>query len=210
MAFDGKLLNRPADPTGERAVAEALTYFYYGVYAPTPPSRVVSPNADGVDDAQALSYKLVRQSTITATMNGPGGVVIPLDSGSHGPGMYRFTWDGKDQPEGAWTFRVVADDDLGRNSTADRQFSLNNTLGFVTARSSGKRVVAGFKLSRPARVAVRIETPGGALVRALPPRSFPAGDGSVSWTGRRGRYVVSVTATNAIGAVEQSAPVRLR
>jgi flagellar hook assembly protein FlgD len=143
-------------------------------------------------------------------MNGPGGVVIPLDSGSHGPGMYRFTWDGKDQPEGAWTFRVVADDDLGRNSTADRQFSLNNTLGFVTARSSGKRVVAGFKLSRPARVAVRIETPGGALVRALPPRSFPAGDGSVSWTGRRGRYVVSVTATNAIGAVEQSAPVRLR
>jgi hypothetical protein len=210
MAFDGKLLNRPADPTGERAVAEALTYFYYGVYAPTPPSRVVSPNADDVDDAQALSYKLVRQSTVTATMNGPGGVVVPLDSGSHGPGTYRFTWDGKDQPEGAWTFRVVADDDLGRNSTAERQFSLNNTLGFVTARASGKRLIAGFKLSRPARVAVRIETPGGSLVRALPARSFPAGDGTVSWTGRRGRYVVSVTATNGIGAVEQTAPVRLR
>jgi phosphodiester glycosidase len=210
MAFDGKLLNRPADPTGERAVAEALTYFYYGVYAPTPPSRVVSPNADGVDDAQALSYKVVRQSTVTATMNGPGGAVVPIDSGARSPGTYRFTWDGKGQPEGAWTFRVVANDDLGRNSTADRQFSLNNTLGFVTARASGKRLVTGFKLTRPARVVVRIETPGGALVRALPARNFSAGDGSVSWTGRRGRYVVSVTATNAVGSVEQTAPIRLR
>jgi Phosphodiester glycosidase len=210
MAFDGKLLNRPSDPSGERAVAEALTYYYYGVYAPAPPSRVVSPNADGVDDAQTLAYKLVRQSNVTATMNGPGGVTVPLDSGAHGPGTYRFTWDGKDQPEGPWTFRVVAQDDLGRSSTADRQFSLNNTLGFVTARTSGKRVVAGFKLSRPARVTVRVETPGGALVRALPARNFPEGDGSVSWTGRRGRYVISVTATNAIGAVELTAPVRLR
>jgi flagellar hook assembly protein FlgD len=210
MAFDGKLLNRPSDPSGERAVAEALTYFYYGAYAPTPASRVVSPNADGVDDAQALSYKVVRRSTVTATMNGPGGVVVPLDSGSRDAGVYRFTWDGKDQPEGNWTFRVVAQDDLGRSSTAERQFSLNNTLGFVTARASGKRVVAGFKLSRPARVAVRIETPGGAVVRALPARNFSAGDGSVTWTGRRGRYVISVTATNAIGSVEQTAPVRLR
>jgi hypothetical protein len=31
MAFDGKLLNRPSDPGGERAVAEALTVFYDGV-----------------------------------------------------------------------------------------------------------------------------------------------------------------------------------
>jgi hypothetical protein len=209
MAFDGKLLNRPSDRGGERAVAEALTLLYYGVYAPTPPSRVVSPNADGIDDAQALVYRLVRPSTVTATASGPGGAVVQLDAGSRAPGTYRFNWDGAGQPEGAWIFRVVADDDLGRRSTADRQFSLNNTLGFLTARASGRRVVADFKLARPARVVVRIETPGGALVRTLPTRSLPAGDGTASWTGRPGRYVLSVTATNDLGAVELTAPFRL-
>ncbi len=209
MAFDGKLLNRPSDRAGERAVAEALTLLYYGVYAPTPPSRVVSPNADGIDDAQTLLYKLVRPSTVTATASGPGGAVVKLDGGSRAPGTYRFNWDGAGQPEGAWTFRVVADDDLGRRSTAERQFSFNNTLGFLTARASGRRVAAGFKLARSARVVVRIETPGGALVRALPARSLPAGDGAASWTGRPGRYVLSVTATNDLGAVELTAPFRL-
>lgn len=209
MAFDGKLLNRPSDRGGERAVAEALTLLYYGVYAPTPPSRVVSPNADGVEDAQTLVYKLVRPSTVTATATGPGGAVVQLDSGSRAPGTYRFNWDGAGQAEGAWTFRVVADDDLGRRSTAERQFSLNNTLGFLAARASGRRVVAGFKLTRPARVAVRVETPGGALVRALSTRSLPAGGGIASWTGRPGRYVLSVTATNDVGAVELTAPFRL-
>src|SRR5205807_8860958 len=59
LAFDGKLLNRPSDRGGERAVAEALTLFYYGVYEPVLPARVLSPNADGVDDTQTFAYKLV-------------------------------------------------------------------------------------------------------------------------------------------------------
>ncbi|HEX9381022.1 MAG TPA: phosphodiester glycosidase family protein [Gaiellaceae bacterium] len=210
MAFDGKLLNSPSDRDGERAVAEALTLFYYGVYAPALPSRVLSPNADGLDDTQTLAYKLVRPSTVSATLTGPGGAVIPLDSGSRPPGVYRFSWNGAGQPEGAWAFKVAADDDLGRHSAADRQFSLNNTLGFLSARASGRRVVASFKLARPARVALRIETPGAAIVRTLPGRSLSAGDATVAWSGSPGSYVFSVTATNDIGAVELTAPFRLR
>jgi hypothetical protein len=209
MAFDGKLLNRPSDRGGERAVAEALTLFYYGVYAPALPARVLSPNADGVDDTQALAYKLVRASTVTATLSGPGGAVVPLDSGSRGPGVYRFNWNGVGQPEGAWTLKVVADDDLGRHSTADRQFALNNTLGFLSVRASGRRVVASFKLARPARAALRIETPSGAIVRTLPTRSLPQGEATISWQGRPGRYLFSVTATSEVGAVELAAPFRL-
>jgi hypothetical protein len=210
MAFDGKLLNRPSDPGGERAVAEALTIFYYGVYAPALPARVLSPNADGADDTQTFAYKLVRPSTVTATLTGPGGIVVPLDSGSRAPGSYKFSWTGEGQPEGAWTFRTVADDDLGRHSIADRQFGLNNTLGFVTAGASHRRVTATFKLARPARVALRIETPGGGIVKTLATRSFPAGDGTISWRGRPGSYVFSATATNEVGAVELTAPFRLR
>jgi hypothetical protein len=210
MAFDGKLLNRPSDPGGERAVAEALMLFYYGVYLPVTTARVLSPNGDGVDETQTLAYKLVRRSNVTATLNGPGGAVVPLDAGTREPGAYRFNWDGAGQPEGAWSLKVVADDDLGRRSSADRQFSLNNTLGFVSTRASGRRVFVSFKLARPARVALRIETPGGAIVRTLPGRTLSAGDATVSWRGRAGRYVFSVTATNDVGAVELAAPFRLR
>jgi hypothetical protein len=210
MAFDGKLLNRPSDPGGERAVAEALTLFYYGVYAPALPARVLSPNADGVDDTQTFAYKLVRPSTVTATLTGPGGVVVPLDSGARAAGSYKFDWTGAGQPEGAWTFRTVADDDLGRHSVADRQFALNNTLGFLTSAASHRRVTGTFKLARPARVALRIETPGGGIVKTLATRSLAAGDGSISWRGRPGSYVFSATATNEVGAVELTAPFRLR
>jgi len=210
MAFDGKLLNRPSDGGGERAVAEALTLFYYGVYVPALTTRVLSPNSDGVDDTESLSYKLVRRSTVTATLNGPGGAVVPLDSGVRAPGVYRFSWNGAGQPEGAWTFRVIADDDLGRHSVAERQFTYNNTLGFLSTRSSGRRVTVSFKLGRPARVVLRIETPAGVIIRTLPGRSLPQGDTTVSWRGRPGSYVFSVTATADVGAVELTAPFRLR
>jgi hypothetical protein len=210
MAFDGKLLNRPSDPGGERAVAEALTLFYYGVYQPALPARVLSPNSDGIDDSQALAYKLVHPSTVSATLVGPGGIIVPIDAGSKPAGLYKFNWTGAGQPEGAWTFRVVADDDLGRHSTSDRQFSLNNTLGFIKAGASHRRMTGSFKLARPARVALRIETPSGGIVKTLATRSLQAGDGSISWRGRPGSYVFSATATNETGAVELTAPFRLR
>ena len=45
MAFDGKLLSRPSDRGGERAVAEALALFYYGVYVPPLASKAVPSSA---------------------------------------------------------------------------------------------------------------------------------------------------------------------
>jgi flagellar hook assembly protein FlgD len=105
---------------------------------------------------------------------------------------------------------VTADDDLGRRSVADRQFALNGTLGFLTVRAAGKRATAAFKLARTAQVTARVETSAGAIVRTLSTRSTPAGDANVSWRGRAGRYVFSVTATNDAGSVELTAPFRLR
>ena len=118
MAFDGKLLNRPSR-RGEPAVASALALFYSGVYAPPLASREFSRS-----NAVALSYKLVRPSTVTADVVGPGGATVPLDSGARTPGTYRLALAAGEQPAGAWTFRVVADDDQGRRSTAERDFTL--------------------------------------------------------------------------------------
>jgi hypothetical protein len=118
MAFDGKLLSRPRGGR-EGAVAETLALFYYGVYAPPLAAKTVAASA-----SLALSYKLVRPATVIATMNGPGGAVVPLESGQRAPGVYRFTWSAAGQPQGTWTYRVTADDDQGRHSVAERDFSV--------------------------------------------------------------------------------------
>jgi Phosphodiester glycosidase len=119
MAFDGKLLNRPSDRGGERAVADAPTLFYYGAYVPPLADRTLAAGG-----TVPLSYKLVRPSTVIATLVGPGGAGVALASGARAPGVYRFNWASAGQPAGAWTFRVVADDDQGRRSTAERDFTL--------------------------------------------------------------------------------------
>src|SRR5205823_837411 len=64
VAFDGRVLNRPSDPSGERPVGEALVVGYGGVYAPSP-SPTLSPNGDRFGDREALSYKLVRPATVS-------------------------------------------------------------------------------------------------------------------------------------------------
>lgn len=124
LAFDGKLLDRPSDRTGERAVADALLLSYAGVYAPPPSAGTLSSS-----ETEALSYKLVRASTVSAVLSGPNGVAVALDSGRRAPGSYRFDWNGKladgsAAPAGRWTFSVAADDDQGRHSAADRSFTL--------------------------------------------------------------------------------------
>ena len=157
----------------------------------------------------------MRPSAVTASLVGPGGAAIPLDSGRHDPGLYKFTWagtntDGSPATEGKWTFSVAASDDQGRQSAAERVFGLNTTLGFVAARVSGRRLTGTFRLARAARIATRIETPNGVIVQTLPGRSLDAGTQATSWRGRPGRYVLSVTATNETGSVEQTAAFTLR
>jgi hypothetical protein len=118
MAFDGKLLSRPRGGR-EAAVADSLAVFYYGVYAPPLTSKTFASSA-----SIPLSYKLVRSATVSATMNGPGGAVVPVDAGQRAAGIYRFNWSAAGKPQGAWTFRVSADDNQGRHSVAERDFSV--------------------------------------------------------------------------------------
>jgi Phosphodiester glycosidase len=118
MAFDGKMLDRPS-ARGERPAGTGLMLNYYGVYAPP-----LSGRAFSAGDTVALSYKLVRPSTVTAEVDGPGGAAVPVDSGQHGPGTYRFTWSAAGRAAGDWTFRVTVVDDQARRSVAERDFTL--------------------------------------------------------------------------------------
>jgi hypothetical protein len=226
MAFDGQLLNRPSvRGGGESTVAEALLIAYTGAYVPPVAEPVLSPNGDGVSEAQSLAYKVVRPSTVQATLAGPNGVTLPIDSGPRTPGIYRFPWDGKAQPEGTWRFSITATDEQGQVSVADRTFTLNNTLSALAVqpkllqlRKKGVRLSASVTLERAAKVTGTVETATGVVVRVLSRTSLAAGLQRFSWDGRNGAgdlafggsYRLHVAATNQLGRVDLYAPFRAR
>lgn len=230
MAFDGQLLNRPSDPGGERPVAESLVIAYTGVYAPPVSEPALSPNGDGVAETETLSYKLVRPSTVTATLIAPDKTVREIDSGLRQPGIYKFAWSGKTvedvvEPEGSWRFRVTATDDQAVPSSADRLFQLNNTLGALAVqpsalklRKKGTLLMGSFTLARPAKVTATIETAAGIVVRVLARRPLDAGPQVLTWNGRNGvgglayggSYRLRVVASNELGRVDLRAPFTAR
>jgi hypothetical protein len=221
MAFDGQLLNRPSDPSGERAISEALLVSYAGVYAPPPSEPVLSPNGDGVGDREQLSYKIVRPSTVTAKIVGADGVARFTQSGPQAPGTYKFSLtgtktDGTVDAEGRWHWLVTAVDDLGRQSSSDQPFWVNNTLGSLRVPRTvrvrvGRRLTLGtFTLTRSATVTTRVESTNGVVVRKLGSAKIGAGTAGVRWDGRDrrgnlvygGRYVLRVSAQNQFGPTD--------
>jgi hypothetical protein len=229
MAFDGRLLNRPSGP--ERAVSEALLVSYAGIQAPAPAVSVLSPNGDGVGEAQALAYKVVRPSSVTVALVGPDGGARQVFSGPAQPGIYPFAWTGRTpeglvEPEGTWRWALTATDDLGRASSFERTFTLNNTLGFakgvapaLSVPRRNARPVAQVTLTRPAELTTRIETSGGALVRTLTTAApVQAGVATISWDGRTdkgvvvhsGTLVARVSAKNELGTAVLTARFGVR
>jgi hypothetical protein len=219
VALDGQLLNWPSDPAGQRPVAEAVVVGYTGVYAPQP-AATLSPNGDGINERETLTYKVVRPSSVTVDLTAPDGSTRALASGPRQPGLYRVTWngtgpDGAPAAEGRYRFSVTASDDLGRSSTASRQFTLDDTLGFVRVGRNARAV--SFKLARVARIRVTVETLGGEIMRTVAAGSRAAGAVTVHWNGRDGRhkrlphgtYAVRVAATSQLGLSEQRRVVRI-
>ena len=205
MAFDGAPLTR-AD---EQPISDALILAYHGVYAAPPSATTFSPNGDGVDDTETFSYKIVRPSQVTAGVVGPGSSAV-LAQTAQQPGVYQLQWDGQGAGEGSWHFTVNATDDLGRTTTADRTFSLNNTLAAlqVTPRADG--LSAAFQLLHAATVTVTLEKPNGIVLATLLSKRLDEGPQTVSYTGRTSGYRVRVTAANAIGKATLVAPVGAR
>ena len=230
MAFDGALLNRPSDPGGEREVSEGFFVLYEGAYAGPPKEPVVSPNGDGLAEAQAFSYKLVRPSHVVVKLIGPGRAERLLEEADKPAGTYPLAWNGSTpegvaEAEGNWRLSVSATDDQGRASTADRVFSLNRTLGRLSVaprlfrvRPRGTTLRATFTLSRPSTVLVRVETPTGAVIANVTRGRLPAGTRSIRWAGRigrtsllhTGRYVLRVVATNVVGRMDLAQPFTAR
>ena len=157
MAFDGQLLNRPSG--AERPVSEALLMVYSGVHAPLPSVSVVSPNGDDVAETQELAYKVVRPSTVNASLVAPDGSTRPVFAGQAVPSTYAFEWtgrtaDGALEPEGAWRWVVERDRRsragfvrraavLAQHDARVRQGRRAGAVGAAPPRESGRAVRAG-------------------------------------------------------------------
>ncbi len=221
LAFDGKLLTRPSSGTSPK-VADALVLSYSGVYAAPPSIPVLSPNGDGVGDLEAFSYRVARPSHVVASLAGPGGAEITLANGAESPGLRTLGWDGtvggSPAPEGKWTFTVTGTDDRNVTTSAQRVFSLDDTLSSLVVAISGHGLpTARFQLTRPATVVVQIQRPNGVPVATLRSGQQAAGPEQATWHGRigrrrapGGRYQVFVQATSSVGTSSLAAPFSLR
>jgi flagellar hook assembly protein FlgD len=220
MAFDGTLLTRPSTTT-EPPVGDALLLSYTGVYAAPPSSDVISPNGDGVDDTETFSYKVITPSQVTATLTGPGGVVLTLAQDAEQPGVHTVTWNGQPSTEGQWRFVVSGTDAGGHTTTAERDILLDDTLGALQVSPPAGHLAAGatavtaaFQLAHPATVTATIETRTGIVLATLVNKRLQPGAQSLPWDGRlwtgslafTGAYQVHVVATNSIGTVSLFAP----
>jgi hypothetical protein len=219
IAFNGNLLTQPSAGS-EAKISDALILSYTGVYAAPPSTAVLSPNGDGAGDVERLSYRLARPSTVSATLAGPSGTQITLANGPQSPGLHTFTWSGGNggspAPEGEWTFTVSATDDRNIKTTAQRTFSLDETLSSLAVRT-GRRPTATFRLTRPADVLVQIERRNGVAVATLLKAQRASGPQNVKWKGRigkrqaaRGRYKVVVEATSSVGTSSLAAVFSFR
>jgi hypothetical protein len=232
LAFDGAVLNRPSDGR-ERPISTALMLLYTGVYSPPPKVEVVSPNGDGIDEEQALAYRIVRPSTVTATLTAPDRSIAFQETAVREPGTYDVAFPPTVVPpaqavppaEGRWTFTVSAADDQGVASTTTRRFSVNSTIGSlrIAPRTlllppGGRELRIGWTQARIARISVRVETMQGILLRKVTQATYQPGENSVVWNGIRkdgrraygGLYRVVVIAHNRIGSVSLEQKLRVR
>jgi len=221
LAFDGKLLTRPSTGTSPK-VADALVLSYSGVYAAPPSTPVLSPNGDGVGDSEAFSYRIARPSHVVASLAGPGSAKVTLADSAQSPGVHTVGWNGTiggpTAPEGKWTFTATGTDDRKITTSAQRAFSLDNTLASLALTlGSGGLPTATFQLTRAASVLVQVQRPNGVAVATLRSGAQAAGPEQVTWHGRighrrapGGRYQVMVEATSSIGTSSLAAPFSLR
>jgi flagellar hook assembly protein FlgD len=220
IAFDGTMLTRSSGGITPK-VSDALVLSYSGIYAAPPSTAVLSPNGDGVGDTEVFSYRVTRPSHVVLTLAGPAGAKTTLTSGSAQAGVHTFSWNGTEggatSPEGKWTFTVTGTDDHNVTTSAQRTFSLDDTLSSL-ALKPGRRGLptATFQLTRAATVVVQIQRQNGVPVATLRSGHQPAGAESVRWGGRIGKrrapgghYQVFVQATSSVGTSSLAAPFSL-
>ena len=120
---------------------------------------------------------------------------------------------------------MTATDDLGRSSSIERDFLLDQTLGQLTVDPAlvrvgpaGGTLAVAFDVTHTAAIRATVETQTGAVLRVVANTTMEPGRQTLTWDGRdtRGKLVRSaklllrVHAANGIGAVDLVAPFAVK
>jgi hypothetical protein len=177
---------------------------------------IVTPNADGREDATTISYVLSVPATVTATLIDPNGVALAtLFSEARPAGEQSFLFSAESVADGAYRIQLTASAG-GKQAAASMRLVVNRTLGFVQA---GREVFSPnrdgrvdalpvkFFLATPADVKLRI-LKAGRWVATPFAGPLTAGPQTLSYDGAKrvgrlldGEYEAEVAATTLLGTV---------
>lgn len=183
-------------PGSERRVSNALSVHHDGVTLETPPRRRLTPNGDGVAESLAPSVSVSRAGVLTVSVARRNGATRRITRRRVAPTVRRVRLDParlrlSDGPYRLTAELVPADGSPVR--THFRDLVVDRTLGHLRVRPRSVRVGnqrqaradIQFRLSRAAKVTVRIEDADGRRLRTLVSnRQFRKGEQTIAWNRR--------------------------
>ena len=217
MAFDGTLLNRPSDPAGERPIAESLSLFYYGVYAPELPRR--RPLAERRRRGRAADARVQARPAVDGEREADraGRLASARSTPARRRRSARTARSGRRRaaPEGRLALRRRRD--RRPRSHVDRRALVLRQQHARLARGPGARrggtLRGAFTLSRTSQVrGTVLDRVGRGRCGRSPARSLPAGAQAITWNdAERVRFAVRAGTLSASrdGARTRSASVSL-
>jgi hypothetical protein len=205
---------RPATGTvGAKPVVLAIR-------APAAVPRTITPNGDGQTDSSLISYTLSAPATVTATLRAPDGRQLAvLFSQSRRPGKQSFRFAAAGVPDGRYEILLTATDGLA-TVTAVVPVLVDRTVrrfaavpGAVSPNGDGVRddLTFSFELTRAAAVRVDVAR-AGKTVAAVYSAALRPGAQTVAWSlsgVKDGLYAGVLTATNDVGTVTHTVPIRV-
>ncbi len=197
-------------PAGERAIATALVVSYRGVAMPPPQPSRVSPDGDRHAETTTAVYRLTARSAVRASLlDARHRRVARLAAGWRGRGAHRVRVPVRGLRDGRYQVKIVARRAGDRHATtATRAVVVDRTLGHLQAGGRAGGAVLSFRLTRTARVTVRVRVPGGWRTVVSGRRLGPGARG-LRIAAPAGRREIWVGARSSLGLSHQSATVRV-
>jgi N-acetylmuramoyl-L-alanine amidase-like protein len=182
--------------------------------------RTITPNGDGQTDASTISYTLSTAATVTATLLAPDGRQLSvLFAQQRQPGKQSFRFTAAGVPDGRYQIVLSATDGKATVTAAVavlvdrtlRQFAVNPPAFSPNGDGVLDDVTFSFDLVQAATIRLDVAQAGTTIAPVYSGELQP-GRQTVSWNGagaRDGKYAAVLTATNAVGTVTHTLPLRV-